>query len=96
MVYHPAFGYFAAAYGLGMIPVEQEGKEPTGAGIARCVDQARENNIKVIFAEPQFDPRMAETIADEIDGKVVLVDPLAADYVANLRLVLSELVQAME
>jgi len=96
MVYHPAFGYFAAEYNLTMLPVEEEGKEPTGAGIARCIDQARENNIRVVFAEPQFDPRMAERIADEIGGRVVLIDPLAADYIDNLRMLLSELVQAME
>lgn len=96
MVYHPSFGYFAKEYNLTMLPVEEEGKEPTPAGIVHLIEQAKEDNIKVIFASPQFNPLSAEVIADEIGGRVVLIDSLARDYVANLRTVLSELVQAME
>ena len=96
MVYHPSFGYFAKEYDLTMLPVEEEGKEPTPAGIVHLIEQAKEDNIKVIFASPQFNPRSAEVIADEIGGSVVLIDSLAGDYIANLRTVLGELVQAME
>jgi len=96
MVYHPSFGYFAKEYNLTMLPVEEEGKEPTPAGIVHLIEQAKEDNIKVIFASPQFNPRSAEVIADEIGGSVVLIDSLAGDYIANLRTVLGELVQAME
>ncbi len=28
IVFHPAWGYFAEAYGLEQVPVEIEGKEP--------------------------------------------------------------------
>ena len=96
MVYHPSFGYFAKEYNLTMLPIEEEGKEPTPAGIVHLIEQAKEDNIKVIFASPQFNPRSAEVIADEIGGSVVLIDSLAGDYIANLRTVLGELVQAME
>ena len=96
MVYHPAFGYFARDYGLTMIPIEVEGKEPTPAGLARLIEQAEEHGIKVIFASPQFNPESAGVIAREIDGRVVMVDSLARDYIANLRLLLDELVEAME
>jgi len=96
MVYHPSFGYFAKEYNLTMLPVEEEGKEPTPAGIVHLIEQAKEDNIKAIFASPQFNPRSAEVIADEIGGSVVLIDSLAGDYIANLRTVLGELVQAME
>lgn len=96
MVYHPAFGYFAEEYGLTMIPVEDEGKEPTGPGITHVIEQAREYNIKVIFASPQFSQRIAEVIAGGIGGEVVSIDPLARNYIANMRLILGELVEAME
>jgi len=96
MVYHPSFGYFAKEYNLTMLSVEEEGKEPTPAGIVHLIEQAKEDNIKAIFASPQFNPRSAEVIADEIGGSVVLIDSLAGDYIANLRTVLGELVQAME
>ncbi|MBA7486288.1 High-affinity zinc uptake system binding-protein ZnuA [subsurface metagenome] len=96
MVYHPAFGYFARDYNLTMLPVEEEGKEPTAAGLAHLIKQAKEHNIKVVFAEPQFNPQSAKVIADAIGGKVVFINPLAKNYIVNLRLLLRELVQATE
>jgi len=96
MVYHPAFGYFAREYNLTMIAMEKEGKEPTAAGLAHLIEQAKAHDIKVIFAEPQFDPKSAEVIAEAIGGSVVLIDPLARDYIGNLRLILNEMLPVME
>jgi zinc transport system substrate-binding protein len=96
MVYHPAFGYFAGTYNLTMLPVEDEGKEPTPAGLQHLIEQAKEHNICVVFASPQFNPQSAKVIADAIDGRVVLINPLARDYIDNLRILMAELVQAME
>ena len=96
MVYHPAFGYFARDYGLTMLAIEEEGKEPTPAGMAHVITQARENNINVIFASPQFNPQSAEVIADAIDGRVVFIDPLAQNYIENLRTLSDNLIEAME
>ena len=96
MVYHPAFGYFAGEYNLTMIPIEEEGKEPTAAGLARLIEQAKEHDIKVIFAEPQFNPQSAQVIAGAIGGRVVFIDSLAGNYITNLRSLLDELVQTME
>ena len=96
MVYHPSFGYFARDYGLTMLPIEEEGKEPTPAGLASVISQARENDIKVIFASPQFNPQSAEVIAESIDGIVVFIDPLAENYIENLRNLTQKLIEAME
>jgi len=96
MVYHPAFGYFVRDYDLTMLPIEAEGKEPTPAGLQHLIEQAKEHNVSVVFAEPQFNPQSAKVIADAIDGRVVFIDPLARDYVENLRILMGELVQAME
>ncbi|MFC1915259.1 metal ABC transporter solute-binding protein, Zn/Mn family [Chloroflexota bacterium] len=96
MVYHPAFGYFAREYNLTMIAIEEEGKEPTAAGLAHLIAQAKEHEIKVIFAEPQFNPQSAEVIAEAIGGRVVFINSLAEEYILNLRGLLEELVQAME
>lgn len=84
MVYHPSWGYFAAEYGLTMIPVEVEGKEPSAKDLAKLVDLAKEKKVKVIFVQTQFNPRSAEVVAQEIGGEVVAVDPLAKDYIANM------------
>lgn len=95
MVFHPAFGYFADAYGLKQIPIEIEGKEPTGKSLAALIASARQDGIKVIFVEPQFSRKSAEVVAQEIGGRVVAVDPLAEDYIQNMKQVASAFAEAM-
>jgi len=85
MVYHPAWAYFCRDYNLQQIAIESEGKEPTPQGIANLVDQARAENIKVIFVSPEFSSSNAQVIASEIGGKVVVVDPLNPNYLENMK-----------
>jgi len=85
MVYHPAWGYFCHDYGLTQISIESQGKEPTPKGIASLIDQARKENIKIIFVTPQFSTRNAQVIANEIGGRVVVVDNLNENYLENMR-----------
>ena len=85
MVFHPSFGYFARDYGLTEVPVEIEGKEPTAKQMVSLVDTARKEGIKAIFASPEFSLRSAEVIASQIGGKVVVVDPLAKNYLENMK-----------
>jgi len=33
-------------------------------------------NTRVVFAEPQFSPKIAETIAKEAGGRVLFLDPV--------------------
>ena len=96
IVLHPAWSYLARDYGLEQIPIEVEGKEPSGKDIVRVTELAREHDIDVVFAEPQFNPQSADVIADEIGGRVVFIDPLARDYIDNMRTVLNQLVEGME
>jgi zinc transport system substrate-binding protein len=96
IVFHPAWGYFAKDYNLEQVPIEIGGKEPSAKDIANLIQKAEEQNIKVIFASPEFNPRSAEVIAKEIGGMVIFIDPLAKDYIDNMRMVLKELVQAMQ
>lgn len=95
MVFHPTWGYFARDYGLEMIPVEIGGQEPSAAEMAGLVDFARHENITVIFAQPELSTRAAETIASEIGGQVVLVNPLAADWADNLQRVADAFARAL-
>lgn len=84
MVFHPAWGYFADAYGLIEVPIEKEGKVPGARAMAALIEQAKREQIKVIFVQPQFDKRAASRVASAIGGRVVAIDPLAADFAANL------------
>lgn len=85
MVFHPAWGYFARGYGLEMIPIEIGGQEPSAAELAELIGEAKREGIRVIFAQPEFSTRGAETIAAEIGGEVLLVSPLAPDWLDNMR-----------
>ncbi len=84
MVFHPAWGYFADDYGLEMIPVEVGGQEPSGAELATFVDLAREEGLKVILAQPEFSTRAVDTLAKEIDGRVLLASPLGQPWADSL------------
>lgn len=95
MVFHPAWSYFARDYDLEMIPVEVEGREPSAAEMAALIKEARDHQIKVIFAQPEFSTRSAEIIAGEIGGEVVLITPLAPNWMENLRRVAETLAEAL-
>ncbi len=96
MVFHPAWGYFAEAYGLQQIAIETAGKEPGAKQLAHLIDNARALDIRVIFVQSQFSRRNAETIARAIDGRVIAVDPLAERYSENLLLVAKAFAEAVE
>jgi zinc transport system substrate-binding protein len=83
-VFHPAFGYFADAYGLRQVPVEVEGKEPSARQLGDFVRLARARGIRVIFVQPQFSTRSAESVAREIGGAVIPMNDLAQDTLGNL------------
>jgi len=52
---------------------------------------ARKSDIRVLFVQPQFSSKTAQTIADEIGGRIVFADPLALDWQKNLLEVASEI-----
>jgi zinc transport system substrate-binding protein len=84
MIYHPALAYFARDYHLNQYSIEYEGKEPSPAYMKRMVDLAREKKINTIFIQAQFETAKAEVIAKEIGAKVVVVDPLAPDWMKEM------------
>lgn len=90
-VFHPAFGYFMDEFGLKQVPVEIEGKQPTPRQLAKLIDRARGEGVKVIFVQPQFAEKSARAVAEAIDGVVVPMDPLAGDYLENLRVMARKL-----
>ncbi|MBP6734208.1 MAG: zinc ABC transporter substrate-binding protein [Chromatiaceae bacterium] len=94
LVFHPAWSYFADAYGLTQVPIELGGKEPGARTLVTLIGQAKRDQIRVVFIQPQSDPRFAEQIARAIGGRVIAIDPLAPDYVANLREVARQIAAA--
>ncbi|MCK5773124.1 MAG: zinc ABC transporter substrate-binding protein [Thermoplasmata archaeon] len=85
LTYHPGWGYFGDDLNLTQMTIEEEGKKPGPQGLAALIDQAREHNITVVYVEPQFDISSAEVIAESIGGEVIEIDPLAPNYIENIR-----------
>ncbi|OPZ07546.1 MAG: High-affinity zinc uptake system binding-protein ZnuA precursor [candidate division BRC1 bacterium ADurb.BinA364] len=95
-VFHPAFGYFAAAYGLRQRAVESEGKAPTPRQLRELIAEARRENARVIFVQPQFDRSAAEAIASAIGAEALPLDPMERDALANLERVADALRNAWD
>jgi len=85
LVFHGAWGYFCRDYGIEQLTIEEGGKEPTPARIAEVIEIAKREGIKIVFASPQEDMRYAELIAKEIGGRIVVIDPLAENYLENMK-----------
>ena len=84
MVFHPAWGYFASAYGLEQLPVEVEGKEPKPKELMHLLEEAKENKVKAIFTQPEFSDTTAKLISEELGIKVIKASPLVSDWSQNL------------
>jgi zinc transport system substrate-binding protein len=95
LVYHPAFGYFAKAYGLRQKAVEIEGKSPSPKQLYDLINKAKQAKAKVIFVQPQFDRKNAETVAKAIGGRVAVLDPMAGNVLENLRFMAKEISAAL-
>ena len=95
-VFHPAFGYFAHAYNLNQEAVEFEGKSPSPRQLYSLVSRAKEEKVKVVFVQPQFDRKSAQAVAHAIGGKVVPLDPLAEDVATNLKILAEKIESALK
>lgn len=94
MVFHPSWGYFADAFGLHQLPIESEGKEAGARTLKRLIEQARAEQVRVIFVQRQFSQDQAAALAAAMDARLVALDPLAESYLDNLRLVARSISEA--
>ncbi len=92
-VFHPSFGYFAKRYNLHQKAVEIEGKSPTPKQLAMLIQQVKKDGVKVVFTQPQFDPKACNAFANATGAKVLPIDPLAEDVAANLQTIADTLLE---
>ena len=85
LVFHPAWGYFAREFNLEEIAIEVGGTEPSASELSAIIKTALSENIRVVFAQPEFSTQIADYIASEINGEVVLITPLAENWLENMR-----------
>ncbi len=95
MIYHPNLAYLARDYGLTEISVEYEGKEPSPSRLRKLIDLARRDNLKTVFIQREYDTKNARAVADEIGAKLIIIDPLSADWLTSTTDIINALHKSM-
>lgn len=96
LVYHPAWGHFAARYGLTQLAIEHEGKSPGAQQLAALIERARAEGLRTVFIQPQMGPKPAQAVAEAIGATLVSIDPQAPDYIDNLRRVARAIAKSLQ
>ena len=75
---HAAFGYLAKQYGLTQIPIAglSPDVEPTFGKLEELAKLTKEKNVKVIYFEAHTSSKVAKTLANEINAKTEVLNPL--------------------
>ena len=78
IVAHEAFGYLCEEYDINQEGIEglTPDSEPDPARMRQIIKFAKKNNVKTIFFEELVSPKVAQTIAKEINAKTEVLNPL--------------------
>jgi len=102
VAFHDAFSYFADEYNLNqhtIISSNDPHGEATAKTLENVISTAKELNIKVIFSEENVNTRTSEVIANEIDGKVLVLSTLEVSsdgtYISKMTENLNNLEEAL-
>lgn len=79
-IWHPSLSYFARDYDLHQIAVGQDSRELSPATMKEIITEAREDSVKVFFAQKAYDSRQAAGISEAIGSEMVTIDPMAYDW----------------
>lgn len=65
IIYHNAFDYYNRRFGIRTIGVVElsPGQDPNPGYIGHLVELAKANNVRAVFAEPEYSPKLAEALA---------------------------------
>lgn len=107
VTFHEAFPYFAAEFKLNIAGVieREPGTEPTPQELIDTVKIVNELPVKVLFTEPQYSPKAAETIARETGATIFTLDPITTgdatieskdDYQVKMRQNMKTLIEALQ
>jgi len=105
VTFHDAFPYFARHYGFELVGVvlANVGQEPTAADLAALVEKVKAAGVEAVFSEAQFNPKLAQTLADEAGIRRVVttlyndaLGPAPADsYPGMMRWNVDKIVEAL-
>lgn len=84
-IFHPSLSYFARDYNLQQLSLEENGKEMTPQRMQQVIEEAIEKGIKTVFIQNEFTPEQVKTFAQEIEASVVVINPLAYNFIEEIR-----------
>ena len=85
VVFHDGYQYFERAFGLNGIGAVTLGpaRLPGAKRIASLRRALAERDARCVFIEPQFEPRLAQTVIGRTVVRTAVLDPLGADVAAG-------------
>jgi len=105
IVYHNAWLYYNRRFGLRTLGEIEEvpGSEPSAAHLAQLIDTARALHVRAIFAEPEYNPKLVNTVAHSAGIPLVAVlyddsvgtSPQTRDYLSMLETDTATIVNAL-
>lgn len=85
IIYHPALTYFAKEYGLHQLAVEEDGREPSAASLAKVIDEAKAERVRLMLVQQEFDRRNAEIVAKALNIGMTTINPLSYEWEKEMR-----------
>ncbi len=78
VTFHESFPYFAKEFNFNIAGVieREPGSAPNAKELGETIDQVKGLKINALFAEPQYPPKAAETIASATGAKIYTLDPV--------------------
>ena len=101
---HTAFGYLADRTGLTQVGISGLDPEssPSPARLAEIAQIAKEQGVTTIFTEALIDPKVAQTLADDLGITTAVLDPIESqtdaskDYTATMNSNIDALTKALD
>lgn len=84
-IYHPALTYYARAYSLEQIAIENDGKEPSAKHIAQIIEKADEKGIKCLLYQSEFPRSVVDVVAKDMGIEPTEINPLASNPLQFIR-----------
>ena len=83
IVFHNAWQYYNNRFGIHTVGVIElsPGQEPNPSYIGSLVDLARKYHVRAVFSEPEYSPKIAQTLAKS--AGIRTVSDLYDDSIAN-------------
>ncbi len=102
VTFHPAWGYFADAFGLDVVGTiePQPGITPSPAQVRQIIDRMKAAGVKVVIVETYSDADLARAVAERAGASVVVLPdhvlgvPQADSYAALFRHNVGKIIEA--